>query len=87
MNYFVIGYYALLIGGSCLAAYFQKRYAFLLLFSLTLASFLMGIIGGESVRRWIDSDVVDGELVPVFAGDRVLAHDQLPDPGDHRGAR
>ena len=48
MNYFVIGYYALLIGGSCLAAYFQRRNAFLLLFSLTLASFIMGIIGGEA---------------------------------------
>ncbi len=47
MNYFVIGYYALLIGASCLAAYFQQRNTFLLLFSLTLASFLMGIVGGE----------------------------------------
>ena len=47
MNYFVVGYYALLIGGSCIAAYFQKREVFLLLFSLTLASFIMGIIGGE----------------------------------------
>lgn len=47
MNYFVIGYYALLIGSSCLAAHYQKREAFLLLFSLTLASFIMGIIGGE----------------------------------------
>ncbi|MGB1109917.1 MAG: ABC transporter permease, partial [Gammaproteobacteria bacterium] len=48
MNTFVIGYYALLIGGSCLAAYYEKRTAFLLLFSLTLASFIMGIIGGEA---------------------------------------
>ncbi len=47
MNYFVIGYYALLIGASCLAAYYGKRGPFLLLFSLTLASFIMGIIGGE----------------------------------------
>ena len=47
MNTFIIGYYALLIGGSCLAAYFQKRSAFLLIFSLTLASFIMGIVGGE----------------------------------------
>jgi peptide/nickel transport system permease protein len=47
MNYFVIGYYALLIGSSCAASYFQKREAFLLLFSLTLASFVMGIVGGE----------------------------------------
>ena len=48
MNYFVVGYYALLIGGSCVAAHFQKREVFLLLFSFTLASFIMGIIGGES---------------------------------------
>jgi peptide/nickel transport system permease protein len=48
MNYFIIGYYALLIGLSCVAARYQKREAFLLLFSLTLASFIMGIIGGES---------------------------------------
>ncbi len=46
-EYFIVGYYAMLIGGSCLAAYFQKRTAFLLLFSLTLASFILGIIGGE----------------------------------------
>ena len=47
MNEFVVGYYAMLIGGSCLAAYWQKQTAFLLLFSLTLVSF-MGIIGGEA---------------------------------------
>lgn len=47
MNYFVIGYYALLIGASCLTAHYKMRSAFLLLFSLTLASFIMGIVGGE----------------------------------------
>ncbi len=47
MNTFVVGYYAMLVGGSCIAAYMQKRQAFLLLFSLTLASFILGIIGGE----------------------------------------
>ena len=47
MNTFIIGYYALMIGASCLAAYFGKRQVFILLFTLTLASFLMGIIGGE----------------------------------------
>lgn len=47
MNYFVIGYYALMIGASCLAAYYGKRGVFILLFCLTLASFIMGIIGGE----------------------------------------
>ncbi len=47
MNWFVVGYYAFLVGGSCLAARYQQRQTFLLLFSLTLASFIMGIIGGE----------------------------------------
>lgn len=47
MSYFVVGYYAFLIGASCLAAYYKQRSAFLLLFSLTLASFVMGIIGGQ----------------------------------------
>lgn len=48
MNYFVIGYYALLIAASCGAAYFNNRSAFLVLFSLLLISFVMGIVGGES---------------------------------------
>jgi len=47
MNTFVIGYYALLISASCLAVYLGKRQIFLLVFSLTLASFIIGIIGGE----------------------------------------
>jgi peptide/nickel transport system permease protein len=47
MNYFVIGYYALLIGASCVAAFYGKRAAFMLLFSLTLVSFVVGIVGGE----------------------------------------
>lgn len=47
MSSFVIGYYAALIAASCIAAYFQKRQAFLLLFSLTLVSFILGIIGGR----------------------------------------
>ncbi|MCR9177739.1 MAG: ABC transporter permease [Alphaproteobacteria bacterium] len=58
MNYFVIGYYALLIGASCTAAHFQSRKAFLLLFSLTLVSFIVGIVGGESAL-W---------TITVFAG-------------------
>ncbi|MAS06698.1 MAG: ABC transporter permease [Ahrensia sp.] len=53
MNMFVIGYYAFLIGLSCLAAYYQKRSAFLLLFSLTLVSFVVGIIGGVGALRFI----------------------------------
>ncbi|MBC7178663.1 MAG: ABC transporter permease, partial [Roseovarius sp.] len=51
MSVFVIAYYSLLLGASCLAAYFNKRSAFLLLFSLTLVSFVLGIIGGVSALR------------------------------------
>lgn len=47
MNTFIIGYYVLLISASCLAAYYNKRQVFLLIFSLTLVSFVIGIIGGE----------------------------------------
>ncbi len=47
MSYFVIGYYALLIGASCLAAYYGLRNVFLLVFSLTLTSFIVGFVGGE----------------------------------------
>lgn len=46
MTFFVVGYYAFLIGLSCLAAYYQRRTPFILLFSLTLVSFVLGIIGG-----------------------------------------
>lgn len=48
MSVFVIGYYALLLAASCAASYFNKRGAFILLFSLTLISFVLGIIGGPS---------------------------------------
>ena len=48
MSYFIIGYFALLIGASCVATYYKHRSAFLLLFSLTLASFIVGLIGGEA---------------------------------------
>ncbi|MCP3976283.1 MAG: hypothetical protein GY720_17505 [bacterium] len=30
-----------------------------------------GIVGAESVRRWIDSEVIDGALTPVFNDERV----------------
>lgn len=48
MTYFIFGYYAFLIGSSCVAAYYQQRTAFLLLFTLTLASFIVGLVGGEN---------------------------------------
>ena len=44
---FVIVYYSLLIGASCLAAYYKRRSVFILLFSLLLVSFVMGIVGGS----------------------------------------
>ena len=53
MSFFVIGYYAILIGTSCVAAYYQQRQAFLLLFSLTLVSFVVGIVGGVPALNFI----------------------------------
>lgn len=58
MSLFVIGYYALLLAGSCLAAFYNQRSAFLLLFSLTLVSFILGIIGGTPALN----------AVVIFAG-------------------
>ena len=63
MNLFVIGYYAALIAASCLAAYFKNRKAFMLLFSLTLVSFVLGIIGGVPALQ----------AVTIFAGLLALA--------------
>lgn len=53
MSVFVVGYYAALIAASCAAAYFEKRGAFMLLFSLTLVSFVVGIIGGVPALRFL----------------------------------
>ena len=47
MSIFVIAYYSLLLIGSSLAAFYNKRSVFLLLFSLTMVSFILGIIGGS----------------------------------------
>ena len=63
MSYFVFGYYAALIAASCLAAYFKQREVFLLLFSLTLVSFVLGIIGGIPALQG----------VTIFAGLLALA--------------
>lgn len=65
MNDFVLGYYALLIGSSCLAAYYGKRSLFMLLFSLTLASFIFGIIGGEA---WLWTITVSAGVIALAAG-------------------
>lgn len=64
MSFFVLGYYAFLIGASCLAAYFEKRSLFMLLFSLTLVSFVLGIIGGVGALRF----VAIGAALLAFAG-------------------
>ncbi len=63
MSVFVIGYYAALIAASSLAAYFNYRRVFMLLFSLTLISFVLGIIGGTPALR----------AVTIFAGALALA--------------
>ena len=65
MNQFVIGYYALLIGASCLSAYLGKRNVFVLLFSLTLASFIFGIVGGEP---WLWTITVGAGVIALSAG-------------------
>lgn len=51
MSYFVLGYFGLLVIASCLAAYFEKRGIFQLLFSLTLISFILGIVAGTDALR------------------------------------
>ena len=53
MSVFVVIYYTLLLGASCLAAYYNKRSAFLLLFSLTLVSFVLGIVGGVPALTFV----------------------------------
>ena len=53
MSVFVIGYYTILIAASCLAVYLERRRVFMLLFSLTLISFVAGIIGGVGALRTI----------------------------------
>ena len=53
MSAFAIVFYTLMIAASCLAAYYHRRDVFMVLFSLTLASFLMGLLGGEVWLRYI----------------------------------
>ncbi|MEM6616347.1 MAG: ABC transporter permease [Pseudomonadota bacterium] len=65
MSGFVIGYYAALIAGSCAAAYWKNRKVFMLLFSLTLVSFVVGIIGGVSALRFI---TIAAGLLALAAG-------------------
>jgi len=51
MNVFVIGFYAVMVGASTLAAVFKKQQMFLLLFGLTLVFFVTGIVGGVGALR------------------------------------
>ena len=53
MSTFAIVFYTLMIGASCVAAYYHRRDAFMVLFSLTLASFLLGLLGGEVWLRYV----------------------------------
>lgn len=57
MSTFAIVFYTLMIAASCLAAYYHRRDAFMVLFSLTLASFLMGLLGGEVWLRYIATSI------------------------------
>ena len=50
---FVIIYFAFLVLASVLAAKYNQRSAFLLLFSLTLVSFVLGIIGGVGALKFV----------------------------------
>jgi len=50
---FVFGYYTVLLVASCIAAYFNKRAVFMLLFSLTLVSFVLGIVGGVGALQTV----------------------------------
>ena len=65
MSGFVIGYYAALIAASCAAAYWKNRSVFMLLFSLTLVSFVVGIVGGVSALRTI---TIAAGLLALAAG-------------------
>ncbi len=57
MSTFAIVFYAFMIGASCAAAYYHRRDAFMVLFSLTLASFLLGLLGGEVWLRYVASAI------------------------------
>jgi|GEM_PF-5082051 len=48
MSLFVFGYFALLIAGSSLAAYYERRDVFRVLFTVTLASLVFGLIWGQT---------------------------------------
>jgi len=51
MSVFVIGYYALLLAVSCVAAFYNKRQIFMVAFGLTLVSFVLGVVGGTGALK------------------------------------
>lgn len=53
MSVFVILYFASLVLASCLTAFYEKRGPFIMLFSLTLISFVLAIVGGTGALRFI----------------------------------
>ena len=53
MNKFIVLYFSSLIASSSALAYFKQRTAFLLLFSFTMVSLLIGILWGESGLRLV----------------------------------
>lgn len=65
MNKFVVFYFSSLIAASSALAYFKQRTAFLLLFTLTLSSVLIGILWGETGLKAI---AVFSALLAASAG-------------------
>ncbi len=53
MSLFVILYFAALVIASCIAAYTNRQGPFLTLFSLTLISFVLAIVGGVPALRFV----------------------------------
>lgn len=65
MSVFVIIYFGLLIAASCIAAYWNQKGPFLTLFSLTLVSFVLGIVGGAGALRFV---AIAAGLIAFAAG-------------------
>jgi peptide/nickel transport system permease protein len=64
MSFFVIGYYSLFLTASCFAAFYNQRSAFLMIFSLTLVSFIVGIVGGT---YWLQSIAIISGIIALAA--------------------
>lgn len=68
MNKFIVLYFSSLIGGSSALAYFKQRAAFLLLFSFTLVSLVVGVMWGEGGLRIV------GTVTALFATTSAVAY-------------